>query len=44
MQPHTRLISIPNGIDHVPQLLSDLFIAPRKKLSNGLGLLNKHQI
>lgn len=31
MQPHTRLISIPNGIDHVPQLLSDLFIAPRKK-------------
>lgn len=31
MQPNARLISIPNGIDYIPQLLSDLFISPRKK-------------
>jgi hypothetical protein len=31
MQPNTRLIHIPNGIELVPQLLSNLFIEPRKK-------------
>lgn len=31
MQPNTRLIRIPNGISLVPQLLSNLFIEPRKK-------------
>ena len=31
MQPDTRFISIPYGIDNIVKLLSDLFIEPRKK-------------